>query len=281
MAFRSNGPITLGLPPFRGVTRRIILIALVVFFGALALGIYSGELAAGLLNFFVLHPDKALKPLIWQLVTYPFVAGGLLSLLFGLLSFWFFGAALEDERGSRWLSEYFLVVTIGGALVASVLSLASGGHVPGLLAQGSSARGIWPAVLALIVAFAVFHPEQELNFNFIFKIKAKYLAAIYVLLYLALSLGEGDRFGALVALCNAGAGYGFLKLAPRRGVRVGMSERWFMLRNSYQRAKRRRAAKKFTVYMRKQGKDVSLDADGRYIDPDGTARDLNDKRWMN
>jgi membrane associated rhomboid family serine protease len=161
MAFRSNGPITLGLPPFRGVTRRIILIALVVFFGALVLGLFSGEMVANTLNFFVLHPNQALKPLIWQLVTYPFVAGGLLSLLFGLLSFWFFGAALEDERGSRWLSEYFLVATVGGALVASVLSLASGGHVPGLLAQGSSARGIWPAVLALIVAFAVFHPSRS------------------------------------------------------------------------------------------------------------------------
>jgi membrane associated rhomboid family serine protease len=281
MAFRSNGPITLALPPFRGVTRRIILIALVVFFGALALGLFSPEMAANTLNFFVLHPDRALKPLIWELVTYPFVAGGLLSLAFGLLSFWFFGSALEDERGSRWMGEYFLVTTVGGAILASVLSLASGGHVPGLLAQGSNARGIWPEVLALIVAYAVFHPEQELSFNFIFKIKAKYLAAIYVLVYLALSLGSADRFGALVALCNAGAGYGFLRLAPRRGVRVGMSERWFALRNSYQRAKRRRAAKKFTVYMRKQGKDVSLDADGRYIDPDGKARDLDDKRWMN
>jgi membrane associated rhomboid family serine protease len=281
MAFRSNGPISLALPPFRGVTRRIILIALVVFFGALVLGLFSGEMVANTLNFFVLHPDKALKPLIWELVTYPFVAGGLLSLAFGLLSFWFFGSALEDERGSRWLSEYFLVATVGGALVASVLSLASSGRVPGLVPAGSNARGIWPAVLALIVAYAVFHPEQELSFNFIFKIKAKYLAAIYVLLYLASSLGLGDRFGALVALCNAGAGYGFLKLAPRRGVRVGLSERWFLLRNSYQRAKRRRAAKKFTVYMRKQGKDVSLDADGRYVDPDGKARDLDDKRWMN
>jgi hypothetical protein len=35
------------------------------------------------------------------------------------------------------------------------------------------------------------------------------------------------------------------------------------------------------VYMKKQGKDVSLDADGRYVDPDGKKRDLKDKRWMN
>ena len=286
MAFRSNGPVTLALPPFRGVTRRLILIVLAVFFGGLLLGLYSPEMTAGLLNFFVLHPDKALHPLIWELVTYPFVSGGLLSVAFACLSFWFFGSALEDERGSLWLSEYFLTATIGGGLIATLLSLATRDRVAGLQAASCQGRGLWPAVLALITAYAVFHPDQELSFNFLFKVKAKYLAGIYVLFYFASALSTGDRFGALTTLCNAAAGYAFLRLVPRRGVRVGISEQWFMLRNSYTRAKRRRAAKKFTVYMRKQGKDVSLDADGRYVDPDGTprdpnGRDPNDRRWMN
>ena len=52
-------------------------------------------------------------------------------------------------------------------------------------------------------------------------------------------------------------------------VEFAASESWFGLRNSYYRAKRRRAAKKFTVYMKKQGKDVNLDPSGRYVDPDG------------
>jgi hypothetical protein len=111
--------------------------------------------------------------------------------------------------------------------------------------------------------------------------KAKYIAVIYVLFYVALELASKERFGALTALCNAGVGYAFLKLAPKRGFRVGVSERWFALRNGYYRAKRRRAAKKFTVYMRKQGKDVNLDEDGRHVDPDGKPRDPNDRRWMN
>jgi membrane associated rhomboid family serine protease len=281
MAFRSNGPITLALPPFRGVTRQIILIALGVFFGALLIGIYSPNLAGTLMDFFVLHPEKVFHPLIWEALTYPFVAGGLISLLFAALSFWFFASTLEDERGSLWLSEYFVVSTVGGAWVASLLSLATGGHVPGLWAHESNARGLWPMVLALVTAFAVYHPDQQLTFNFLFKLKAKYLAAIYLLFYLASALSVGDRFGSLTALCNAGVGYGFLRLAPRHGLRVGLSEWWFGVRNSYIRAKRRRAAKKFTVYMKKQGKDVSLDADGRYIDPDAEKRDLKDKRWMN
>ncbi len=281
MAFRSNSPIMLALPPFRGVTRRIILIALCTFFGFAILGLYSGDLAGTTANLLLLRPLLALHRQIWEFVTYPFLGLGLLSVLFALLSFWFFGSALEDERGPRWLSEYFLVTTIVGGLVASLLSLATRGHLEGLEPDSSVAAGMWPAVLALVVAYAVLHAEQELTFNFLFKIKAKYLAAIYVLFYLATALVGTARFGALVGVCNAGVGYAFLRWAPRRGLRVAMSERWFAVKNSYYRAKRRRAAKKFTVYMRKQGKDVSLDADGRYVDPEGKKRDLNDRRWMN
>jgi membrane associated rhomboid family serine protease len=281
MAFRSNSPIMLALPPFRGVTRRIILIAVGAFFAFAIMGLYSGDLAGTTANLFWLRPLTALHREIWEFLTYPFAGLGLLSVLFALLSFWFFGSALEDERGSRWLSEYFLVSTVLGGLAASLLSVATRNRIPGLGAEVSVTSGMWPAVLALVVAFAVLHADQELNFNFLFKIKAKYLAAIYVLFYLATAMVGTGRFGALVALCNAGAGYGFLRWAPRRGLRVALSERWFAMRNSYYRAKRRRAAKKFTVYMRKQGKDVSLDADGRYVDPDGNKRDLKDRRWMN
>jgi membrane associated rhomboid family serine protease len=280
MAFRSNGPISMMFPPFRGATRRIILIALCAYLGLAVIGLFSNYLEGTLIYVFMLRPEAALHPLIWQMVTYPFVGEGLLSVAFALLSIWFFGAALEDERGSRWMTEYFLVATIGGALVASLLSVAVGEHIPGL-GLGAATAGLWPAVLAVLVAYARFHAEDQIQFNFLFTIKAKYIAAIYLLFYLGMALIGGDRFGALTALCNALVGYGFLLVAPRRGLRVGMSEKWFGLRNSYYRSKRKRAAKKFTIYMREQGKDVSLDEEGRYMDPEEKPRDPDDKRWMN
>ncbi|MGA9042389.1 MAG: DUF1751 domain-containing protein, partial [Terriglobales bacterium] len=63
-------------------------------------------------------------------------------------------------------------------------------------------------------------------------------------------------------------------------------EQYFGLRNAFYRAKRRRAARKFEVYMGKQGRKVTFDKDGRYLDPDatknpGARRDDSDKRWMN
>jgi membrane associated rhomboid family serine protease len=282
MAFRSNGPITLSLPAFRGVTRKIILIALVSFFVDLLLGMFSHDTEAFIANALMLHPDQALHKLLWQFVTYPFLGQGLLSVAFALLSVWFFGSTLEDDRGSRWFSEYFLTATIGGGLLASLLAFAMGSHVPGLnVADHIRANGMYPFVLALVLAFAVLHADEEINFNFIFKVKAKYLAAIYVLFYIGATLAGGDRFATLTALCNALAGYAFLRLAAKRGLRSSLSERWYGIRNAFYRAKRRRAAKKFTVYMKKQGKEVSLDSEGRYVDPSGTPHDPNDRKWMN
>ena len=280
MAFRSNGPISLVFPPFRGVTRRILLTALAAYFGLAVLGLVSRELEGTVSTLMILRPDQALHPLIWELLTYPFMGQGLLSVAFALLSLWFFASALEDERGQLWMGEYFLAATVGGAVIASVLSMIAQGHVPGLGA-GTAAAGLWPAVLAVLVAYGRIHAEEPVRFNFIFTLKAKYLAIIYVLLYVGMALVSGDRFGALVALCNALAGFVFLQIAPRRGFRVGVAQRWFALRNAYYRAKRRRAAKKFKVYMRKRGEDVRVDDEGRYVDPNGKPRDPNDKGWMN
>ena len=58
-----------------------------------------------------------------------------------------------------------------------------------------------------------------------------------------------------------------------------LTERYYGMRNEYYRAKRRNAAKKFEVYMRKQNRDVHFDSNGKYVDPDD--KDPQDKRWMN
>jgi membrane associated rhomboid family serine protease len=280
MAFKSESPISLMLPPFRGFTRRLVLAGVVVYFATAALRLVSEQFQGLVINFFRLHAGEALHPQVWQLITYPFVQDAFVNVLLSLISLWFFASVLEEDRGTRWLIEYFLVASVGGGILATVISLAVGDRVEGL-GKDVAAAGFWPFVLAVMVAYGKLHANESVRINFLFWIKAKYLAIIYVLIYLAMELTSKEKFGALVALCNAGVGFAFLLVAPRKGLRAGISERWYGLRNSYLRSKRRRAAKKFTVYMRKQGKDVSLDDDGRYVDPDGKPRDPNDKRWMN
>ncbi len=268
------------LPPFRGVTRRILLTAVVVFFALLILGLFSRDTAAILQGLFALIPETALHKLIWQLVTYPFVSTGLLGFLFAALSVWFFGSALEDELGPRWMGEFFLACTLGGGLLAAMLSFALDRRVEGL-SPAQEVFGLWPFSLALLLAFARLHPDQELNFNFILRVKAKYIAMLYLLVYLAVMLSAHQRLDAVLVLTNALCGWLFLRFAPRRGIGFAAKEGAFGLRNAWYRAKRRRAAKKFTVYMQKQGRDVHFDERGRYVDPDAERKNPNDRKWMN
>ena len=103
---------------------------------------------------------------------------------------------------------------------------------------------------------------------------------IYILIAVAVLLKDANEFGALLQLSGALAGWLYVRHAPRRGIAFGFGEWYFGLRNAYYRAKRRHAAKKFEVYMGKQGREVHFDKEGRYVDPD-EKKDPNDKRWMN
>jgi membrane associated rhomboid family serine protease len=287
MAFKSNGPVMLGLPAFRGLTRRVVLVGMAAFFGLLLLSLVTPAVAGRLVLGSMLTPELV-WPQVWRLATYSLLLSGFANTLFALLTVWMFGMQVEDERGERWLREYIIVAAVGGGLLASVVWLVLERLMQDRGMQGSQAlsfaaatAGPWPLVNALVVAYGVLFAEMEILFLFVVRMKAKYLAAIYVVVYAALALGGGDRFGALTTLCAMGCGYGYLRLAPRKGLGWAGSEMWFGWRNAYYRAKRRRAARKFTVYMKKQGKDVNIDEDGRYVDPGGKPRDPNDRRWMN
>ena len=280
MAFQSNGPVMVALPPFKGVIRRILLAAVVMFFVLLVAGLVSREMQATVEGILSLIPETALHRLFWQLVTYPFISSGIFGFLFAALSVWFFGSTLEEERGSRWMGEFFFACTLGGGLLASIFTFTAGRYIPGL-GPINQAFGLWPFSLALLLVFARLHPDQELNFNFILRVKAKYIAMLYLLIYLAVMLSAHQRFDALVVITNALCGWLYLQFAPRRGLGFATAEGFFGLRNAWYRAKRRRAAKKFTVYMQKQGRDVRFDESGRYLDPEAERRNPNDRKWMN
>ena len=273
---RSSGPTILALPAFRGLTRKIILLAIISFLFFFITGLTAPRLSGTIAGALVLQPTLAVK-MPWQFVTWPFVPDSILGLIFGLLSLWFTGAVLEDERGTRWFAELFFSTTIAGALLATIVSLTLGRILP-VIGPGIS-NGLWPVTLALLLVYARLHADDPMTFYFVIRGRAKYIVAGILLFYLVIDFYVGRRFDALNTICNCLVAWLFLQMAPRRGLRHSASEGWFGLRNRYYRAKRRRAAKKFQVYMRKQGKDVSIDSSGRYIGLDDD--DPNDRRRMN
>ena len=269
-------PTTLALPPFAGATRILVLISVAVFFAeALMHWVLSQGLFTLVFGHLALYPVELVHGFVWQLVTYAFVPLGLYNTLFTLLFLWFIGAMLEEARGGRWLYEIFFTSVVGGALLASAISFT---HVFNL-SELHGGFGPYSGIYGLMIAILVMMGEVEFNLFFVLRLKAKYMVILYLVFDTARLLLHAEPFDALLNLSGALCGYLFLRFVPRRGLLFGATERYYSMRNDYYRSKRRRAAKKFEVYMSKQGRDdVHFDKDGRYVDPD---KDPTDKRWMN
>jgi len=268
---------TLALPPFFGATRRLVLICLGVFFASAILGwVLPSQVYGPLFSQFLLVPRELVHGKIWQLLTFTFMPLGLVGTLFTLIFLWFVGAMLEDIRGSRWLYEIFFTSAIGGGIIASAFSYT---HQLDLT-ELSVGFGPYAAMYGLLVAIWMLLGEVEFLLFFLIRAKAKYMVIIYILFDLARLLFHAEPFDALLNLSGALCGFLYLRFVPRRGLSYGLSERYFGLRNAFYLSKRRKAARKFEVYMNKQGRQVHFDKEGRYLDPD-EHKDPNDKRWMN
>jgi membrane associated rhomboid family serine protease len=276
-----SGPISLSLPSFSGATRGLIVANLAVFFILALLHWLAPGFTFVLLSHFLLVPLLVVRGEIWQLFTYSFINEGVLGIVFSMLTLWFVGYLLEEARGARWLTELYAASVIGGAIIASAISYS---HVLGLRPEAVG-MGAWSGIFGLMIAIAMLFGDQEFYLWFVLRIKAKYMVAIFILIALALFIKQSDTFGALLELSGTLAGFLFTKFAPRRGLAFGFSEQYFGVRNTYYRWKRRRAARKFEVYMRKQNREVHFDKDGRYVDPDelrkNPKKNPDDKSWMN
>jgi membrane associated rhomboid family serine protease len=263
--------LTLTFPGFTGFVRRIVLANIIVFFALAILGIAAPTAAFVAFAHLALTPALLLRGEIWQPLTYSFLHTGLFDILFSMLSLWFIGSFLETSRGSRWTAELYFASVLGTALTALALSLTRLAWFNPHFALAGSAGGVF----GLFIGFATLFGEMEIFlFPLPVRIRAKYLAVIYVLLACAMSL-RGDAAN-LAHLGGALTGWLYARLAPARGIAFRASEWYFGLRNAWYRRKRRRAARKFEVYMGKQGREMHFDKEGRYIDPD------KDKdRWIN
>ncbi len=260
------GSTMLSFPPFGGVTKKLVLANLAVY----ALWLFSqfSTPLRLLFGYLALTPALVVHGEIWQLVTYGFVHTGILEVLFNMLSLWFIASYLEAEKGSKWLTEIYFLSIIGGGLIATALSFTGIFHLSPLQSVTSAQAGIF----GLLSAFAVLFGEQQFLMFFLIQIKAKYLVIIYILIAVASLISGSSPLTYVTFLAGALLGFLYCKAAPRRGFAGAASEQYFGARNNYYRWKRRNAARKFEVYMGKQGREVKFDKDGKYIDPDDKSR---------
>jgi membrane associated rhomboid family serine protease len=272
-----SGPTTLTLPPFEGTVRWLILANVGAFFVIAILIWLVPGFTLPVLSHLILQPMAVAHGEIWQLVTYSFIDQGILSIIGSMLTLWFCGPILESAYGSRFLGELYFTSAIGGGLLATIMSFAR------ILNFGPQdlAGGAYAGLFGILIAIAIRMGDLEfMLIPFPVRIRAKYLVAIYLVIDLAMLLKSGNTFNVLLELSGGLCGFLYVNFAPRRGLGFVFSEQYFGLRNAYYRSKRRRAARKFEVYMGKQGRKVNFDSEGHYLDPD-QHKDPNDKRWMN
>ena len=269
---RRIGSSPFAFPDFSGATRQLILINLGAYFLLLMGRLLSGAGTSYFAGLMMFDPYTFLHGALWQPITYSSIHVGLLGTLFELLSLWFLAGFLEAYHNANWVLGLYAVSVLGTALAGLAIYAVSSTF--GLSLLPVPLYGCFGGIFGLLVAIGVLYGDVEFLMFFVIGIKARYMAAIYGLIAIAMLFSQ-EKLYAFAQIGGALAGLFFVRMAPRRGVSFMMSESWYGLRNRYYRWKRRRAARKFEVYMRSQGRTVKFDGQGRLIDEDADDK----KRW--
>ncbi len=296
-----GGGMSLGFPPFTRAIKWLVIINAAIFLLLLLLRQFSPAVAGLIsgtplvtLDGNLVTPIAALVPRavshgwIWQLVTYLFLHVTISHLFFNMIGLWMFGSSMESTWGTRVFLEFYFfcgilagLVTMGVAYLATVPTFAFLGMTPATATVGASG-----AVYGVMVAFAMYYGNQEfMMFPLPISIRAKYLVGIYIFLALASSL-SGNRGEAVANFAHLGGaffGWVYVRFLPRKGLTFLFSENYYGVRNSYYKWKRRRAARKFEVYMRKTDRSQYFDQYGNYRPPDDKEKGNGEHRgpWVN
>jgi membrane associated rhomboid family serine protease len=254
----------MGFPPFRGAVRQIILASGAIYVVILLLMSFAQPTGLMVLTLGRLDPQAIRAGWLWQFVTYAFMYVDPIDFLLSLLGIYFLGAAVEERIGLRRFYGLFFGSLILSGVAGYVLSLT---HV---IAQGA-AYGSGAAANAILMVFYLYHRGAPIMlFPIPIQIPVKWVVlgiAGIEIAYLLLS-----RFSLFYCVLLLGLGAGWVWytafLTRRATVSLGIAEKFYGIKNSYYRWKRRRAAKKFEVYMKQHDKEVHFDEHGNYIPPE-------------
>ncbi len=274
--------MTLSLPPFTKAVTWLLGINTGVFLLMELLPLLRlGIVAAYIGDYCALTPVDVVHGRIWELATYSVLHAGFLHLFGNMLGLWMFGAAIESAWGTRRFLELYWIGVVGAGVTTVVLSYSHVLGNPTVPTIGASG-----GVFAILIAFGMLFGDNEIMLiPFPFLIKAKYFIGILIVAEVALSMSGGGNVAYVAHLGGLFFGWLYTRRGPKAAlVNVGFAERYYGMRNSYYRWKRRRAAKKFEVYMSKHDRQVHFDEHGNYIPPDDDPRKGNGggkSGWVN
>jgi membrane associated rhomboid family serine protease len=166
---------------FPPVIKGLLLSNIAVFLLARFLSYFTlndNSLDAVIARIFFLFPlGRGFAP--WQLVTYLFMHGGVMHLLFNMFALWMFGMELENDWGSKKFLLYYLMCGIGAGISNLFLAPLFGASGPTVGASG--------AIYGVLLAFGMMYPDRPIFVYFLLPIRARY----FVMIYIALELYSG------------------------------------------------------------------------------------------
>ena len=143
----------------------------------------------GLANPFVFVPALALaRP--WTVVTYMFLHGDLMHLLFNMIALFFFGMRVEERILSRPFAILYFLSGITGALLSVIFS------------PGSPIIGASGGVFGVMLAFAWFWPDERILIWGVLPVPARVLVILTTVF--ALWSGFGGVGGGIAHFAHLG-----------------------------------------------------------------------------
>src|SRR6476660_910272 len=260
-----NTSISAGMPSFQGWLRTLIIVSTAIYIALVLLQAFHLNLAVKIYSLGILSPQAIRHGWIWQFLTYGFIDDDPWSFAMTMLSIYFIGSAVQARIGSKAFLELYLGSLISAGIMGFVLSLT------GVIGQGGT-LGAGAAANAALMVFYLLNRDAPIMLMFIpIPIPVKYIVIFIGAVEGAYFLISHFALHYLVLLLGLASGYLWYRFAWRRATVFGaIGNRIDGLRNSYYRWKRRRAGKKFQVYMRKHNQDPSdyFDEYGNFRPPD-------------
>lgn len=253
-----------GLPQFNGAMRAIILLTLGIWVAIILLVALDRPVASAIVHWGSLDPGLFLHGALWQLLTYPFIHVDPTHVLFALIGVYFIGGPVQDRIRSRGFVELYIISSVLAGLMGVLLSMS--GRI-----GGGTALGAGCAANAILMVFYLMNRGTSIMlFPLPFQIPVLWVVVGIGGIEAAYFILTGFALFYLVELLGLGSGYVWYSFMWRKSLLGTVDGQLASMRNSYYRWKRRRAARKFQVYMRKHEHDPKqyFDEYGNFKPPD-------------
>lgn len=180
MQMRIGGPLTPMVKKIMAVNGAVFIIQQITHIA------YPGMME----NLFGLHHVGFFEELkIWQVLTYMFLHGGWLHIIFNLFALWMFAGELEQQWGGNLFLKYYLFSGMGAGLSIALMNyIVYTRYHSDPITIGASG-----AVYAILLAYGLTWPNRKVLLYFVIPVKIKYLVIAFGLIefFGTLSMASG------------------------------------------------------------------------------------------